>query len=605
MGRKPLEVVGQALDKPQRAPRVGRRAAPEEPKLPLLPAGCPVTPLGKLGQNCSYLDELGQLITLNPRDHGKGHIISLFGRQAALCHQFWPRYSDKRDQQGEPIITGWRPEDAAEQLQGACAHAGLFDPQGRVRGRGAHPGEDGALILHLGDVVFNSAGLAGRKFIHLDRERGLIDGFVYPTAPAMPRPDPEPVGDEVGQELLALVRKWFWQRPKIDPYLLVGFIAAARVGGAMTWRSHVWTTGDSSTGKSTLEKEVLAPLFEGQSLRTNSATEAAIRQILGQQTLPVFFDELEPDVSNERAMAVIKLARLASSGGVIFKGGSDHQGHEFTAKSSFYFSSILLPPMLSQDRNRLAILELDPIPPGAEEPAIDRAEIRALGARISRRICDQWHLFEETLALYRRALASRGHTGRSADQFGGLLAAAHLLMWDGLPEEELLAGWAEALRADELAEMSENQSDSEEACDFLATKHLQLRGGDPPEPLSRFLERALGDGSAILSTECEKARKTLEDHGLRLVAAVDKGEGKACGAKDPVAGEPVFLAIANKHEALAQLFRDKRWAQGVWSQTFARVPGAKRRVQVRFAQRPMKATLVPIEALIERGEAAP
>jgi hypothetical protein len=57
-------------------------------------------------------------------------------------------------------------------------------------------------------------------------------------------------------------------------------------------------------------------------LRTHDATEASIRQVLGKQTLPVFFDELEAEANSDRAPSVIKLARLASSEGVIFRGGS-------------------------------------------------------------------------------------------------------------------------------------------------------------------------------------------------------------------------------------------------------------------------------------------
>jgi hypothetical protein len=105
-------------------------------------------------------------------------------------------------------------------------------------------------------------------------------------------------------------------------------------------------------------EEAAAVAVRGAVLRTHDATEASIRQVLGKQTLPVFFDELEAEANSDRAMRVIKLARLASSAGVIYRGGSDHQATEFIARSCFYFTSILMPAMLAQDRNRLAILEL-------------------------------------------------------------------------------------------------------------------------------------------------------------------------------------------------------------------------------------------------------
>jgi hypothetical protein len=595
-----LRAVAGALDAARPAPRVGKGAKEDvQHELPLLPAGCPVKPLGKSGQVCHYLDEQGQLISLNPRDHGKTHIQSLFGRRSGLVHDYWPRYGKPDKDTGEPTVTGWMPEKAAEILQAACAHAGLFDLQGKVRGRGAWRSADGELVIHHGDKVYRAGSPPGFAWAEPD----LIDGFVYPTAPAMPRPDVAPVDDGAGKELLSLLRCWHWERSKIDPYLLLGFIAAAPFGGALDWRPHVWVTGDSATGKSTLEKKLLAPLFEGLSLRTHDATEASIRQVLGKQTLPVFFDELEAEANSDRAFRVIKLARLASSEGVIFRGGSDHQASEFVARSCFYFTSILMPAMLAQDRNRMAILELKPIPAGSREPMLERAKIVELGKQLRRRVIDQWPRYDATLAAYRRALAGVGHGGRSADQFGTLLAMADLLMFDG-PEPELdsLHSWAETLRASDLAETADNRSDAEEAIEFLTGYPLQLRGGDEPKPISRFIERGLGKGvSSLGDGDVERDRTTLENHGLKLVVAVEPKEpGKAWGSREPKTGEiPSHLAIANSHEALARLFRDKRWAAGVWSQTFGRVPGALKRVQVRYAgDKGRKSTLVPIAELL-------
>lgn len=612
MASRGLKVVKDALERAAPAPKLKRGSKEEEQReLPLLPAGCPVTPLGKMKQICFYLDEQGQLIELGPRDHGKTHIQSLFGRQAALCHEYWPRYGPPDKQTGEPTITGWRPELAAEVLQAACAHEGLFDPQGKVRGRGAWADDNGGLILHLGDRVYRPEMPVGEGYAHPE----LIDGYVYPAGEAMPRPDPMPVTDAAGIELLGLARSWYWERPKIDPYLFVGFIAMAPFGGALDWRSNLWVTGDSATGKSTLEKGLLQPLFHRMSLRTHNASEAALRQIIGKDTLPVFFDEIEAKANSDREQKVIELARLASSEGVILRGGADHKATAFIARNSFYFSSILLPAMLSQDRNRMAILELRPIPKGATAPMLERERILQLGASLRRRVIDQWPRLEPTLAAYKRALGKAGHGGRSADQFGTLLAFADLVLYDYEPEADLLDEWAEALRADNLAEISDNLSDSEEACEFLGTTHLQLRGGEEPEPIRAFLDRAIG-GGAITAEETEKARRRLEYHGLKLVVGTPpSAEGKQWGSRDPKVGdrrEDLYLAIANKHEALARLFKDVRWALGVWSQTFGRVrvldgdgnviSEARRRVQVRMSKKSIKATLVPIAALIDAEE---
>lgn len=600
-----LKVVGQALDAARPAPRVGKGKKDDgQRELPLLPAGCPVVPCGKTGQLCHYLDEAGQLVSLKPgTEHGRGHIENLFGRQSHLLatEAYWPKYSAKVDNEGNRIIDGFKAEVAARVLMSACAHEGILDLQGRVRGRGAWRAPDGELVIHHGDKVYRTGSAPGFAW----EDPGKVDGFIYPAAQAMPRPEINPVDDSAGVELLKILRCWHWERPKIDPYLLCGFIAHAPFGGACDWRSMLWVTGDRATGKSTLEKKLLQWLFEGMSLRTHQATEAAIRQVLGNQTLPVFFDEIEADANNDRARKVIELARLASSEGVIFRGGADHRATEFVARSCFYFSSILVPPMMPQDRSRMAILELKPIPAEAREPMIERQRILDLGAQIRRRVIDQWHRFDATLAAYRRALAGVGHSGRGADQFGTLLAFADLLLYDGPePEPAALADWADTLKASDLAEVADSASDSEEACQFLTGCMLQLRGGDEPRPISRFLERGMGR-SGLDQGDTDRARDTLENHGLKLVVATDTG------AREPKAAErPTHLAIANSHDALARLFsqsagkREQRWADGVWSQTFGRVEGAVKRVQVKFAgDRGRKATLVPIGALLDQEEA--
>jgi adenylylsulfate kinase-like enzyme len=82
--------------------------------------------------------------------------------------------------------------------------------------------------------------------------------------------------------------------------LLLGWTGCALIAGALPWRPHVWVTGSSATGKSTLQK-ALEHLLDGGALHTQDATEAALRQLLKQQTLPVLFDELEANEDNRRA----------------------------------------------------------------------------------------------------------------------------------------------------------------------------------------------------------------------------------------------------------------------------------------------------------------
>jgi hypothetical protein len=610
--RSGLRVVGEAIDQALPAPKVSRPPREEvadEPELPLLDPRCPVIPLGKLGQVCYFLDELGQLVALEPQKMGDKNIRNLFGRQSALCDELWPRFGDNGKQ------NGWKPQVASDLLARAAAFEGIFDPQGKVRDRGAHRGLNGELILHCGDVVL-VAGKDGAVY----HQPGKLGRFVYPTAPGIPRPAPATSLGVSAESLLSLFGSWYWARPDVDPFFLLGWVGAAMIGGVLRWRPHAWITGSSSTGKSTLQM-ALEALMDGGALHTHDATEAAIRQLLGLQTMPVFFDELEPDEGgdNRRNKAVIKLARLASSGGKIGRGGQDHNAHEFTARSCFLFSSILVPPQLAQDRNRLAMLELERIPDGAVAPVIDEGALRETGRELRARLVAQWSRFETTLQAYRQALGDAGHNGRSQDQFGTLLACADLLLYDHAPDKALLSHWGAMLPASSMAEKAGDVSDEEEAVQYLGSRHLQSRGGDEPMPVTRHIKRALGaDDSA------RYAMDRLENFGMKIVNARATEKG-AIGAVKPVAGKALFLAIANKHEALAKIFDGSRWAEGVWSQALARVKlldqagavrkltitdhggrdlevdaAAIKRVNVRFAgSAALWSTLVPLEAIVD------
>lgn len=620
-GAAPLTLIAGALDqrvsKPKAFEKFGDKLGKsseatgnwtsDEPELPMLPPGCPIEPLGKLLQMHYYLDEAKQLIALDPQKHNKSHILALFGKRFKLCHQYWPRYSDKTGSDGKPIITGWKPETAAELLMGACAQCGIFDPQGKVRGTGAHRSPDGELVLHCGDKIFITGPRAGYE------DPGKIDGYVYPAGPSRPKPDPDEQNTAAGEHLLMMLRAWNWQRPLIDPMLLLGHIGCSMIGGALDWRPHVWITGSSASGKSTLQK-MLRGIHGDAALSTGNATEAGLRQLLQQQTLPVFFDELEAAEDNRQAQKVIELARVASSGDQVLKGGQNHQGAEFTVRSCFLFSSILLPPMLTQDKNRLAVLELDPIEDLRREnhapkaPTIDLRQLENIGRQLRRRLADHWHRIDDLVERYKIALGDQGHTGRSADQFGTLLALADVMLYEELDEENILE-WARKLSANTLAEKITEVADEEAVIQRLATSIIKGRGGDEPEPIVRTIREAL-------EPDGDKARMRLENIGLRVVERTIARNGDV-GARTPrgaTARQDLWLAIANNHTQLATVFDGTQWSSGTWAQSFSRVrlkiagatedetiiKKAERRIRVRYGPgNNLWSTLIPLPSILD------
>lgn len=641
MARKPprdhLRLVGDAIDGVREPPidePPGDGGAP--PKA--MPDGCPVVPLGTHDGHFYFLTALGELRALRARDVGNKDIVGMFAPSVQFLYDHWPTKKQivERDEDGEPvtdaagdpvrrwITTGWKTAEVTELLMDVCGLQGVWNARDKVRGRGAHCDEQGRLILHCGnDVLYGGAWI----------KPGIRDGIVYPTAPPIPKPGPagalfEIIVDDGAREvsaglaLLHWLKSWNWARPTIDPMLALGFVAIARLGGAIDWRPLVWITGGAGEGKSTL-LGFIADLFDGGLLKLESASEAAVRQLLGQDTLPVVLDETESEEDDRQMSAVLKLARIAASGGSVGKGGADHQGVQFTARSCFLFSSILIPALLPADKSRMAILELQRLGVGKREPAIVRpqhaAERRALAAAITRRMVDNWSRWGGTFGAFADALVEvGGHRGRGAKVFASLLAAAHIMLDDMEPSEEELATWGAELAVSKLAEMADADGDEKRILQYLGTCTVQLIGPGNVRSVAEWVldavcktPRGVGlDVATEYDLKRSKAREALARIGVAIFEPKPRRlPGGGVDRARPIAGT-VYLAIANSHQGLAKLFADSGWksrggASGVWSQSFKRIDGAVANERQRIGGLQMACTLVPIEAMFppEPGDA--
>lgn len=651
--------IRQALDNPAPAPQLAQEGdVPEKRKreVPPFPPGCPVTPLGMKSsidgkQTCYYLDANGQLVGLEAGNrHGKNSLIALFGEHADWLEDNFPQWSkpiyDGRGNARHIVkpseIIGFDQAEASQALIVECARRGIFTAAGKVRGLGAHAHNVTGLTLHCGDKVLTSKHrvdmtIKGWEWI----EPGVHAGFVYPGSEIIPRPYEEEVGTAPARKLTKLLITWNWRRPLVDPRMLLGAIGASLVGGALRWRSNVWITGGTGTGKSTLNGQdgVIHQLFGEGLFRTGNASSAAIRQSLQNATVPVMIDEIEADEDNARKVKeVVELARISSSGDKMHRGGQDHQAHEFTLRSLFWFSSINIPPLKPQDRSRLAILELKPLPEGNVPPDLPSYKLPLMGRELMRRMVDGWHRLEATKLKYHAALAREGHAARACDQFGWLLACGDVLLHDweegdydtavdapedierGLPPHSEVDRWAELCRPERMREVAQATADHEECLEHLLNSMVQARGGDERETIASWIGDAVAHAMAPLyaepdaehhTTRGERATKRLQELGLKLVNPVyhpdehdARGQltrGARWGAAAFESQLPGYLAVALSHTELGKLYQGKVWA-GIWGNAMARIPGAIEGVKVKFGKRSLTAVLVPLHAVLDAEE---
>ncbi|ODU29003.1 hypothetical protein [Sphingopyxis sp. SCN 67-31] len=605
-------MIAAAAESPEPAPDMRRPKATDAAKagayldVKPLPDDCPVVPLGHLAGMNYVLDHAGQLRPLTA-DCRKGEIMMLFGHPGIpWLVQEYPHWVEGKD---EPYVKGFNQTHIQEALIMACSRKGLFNPAGRERGRGAHPGSGGELVLHCGDSVWiaGERTLGSRKVKPMTRHAtGLFGRFVYPSYETIDPPAQTAAPREMGEDILALVRKWRWKDP-VFALLIVGFIVAAPIGGALPWRPHMWIVGPSGAGKSTLHL-VIRKLMGPWALTCEDATEAGLRQTLNQDTLGVLFDEFEPSETNKGVMdKIVRLARLASSGASTLRGSSDHKAATFVARSCFLFSSIQYHALEAQDRNRMAIVTLSKIPQKTAKVEIPAA-LEDWGHQLRRRVADQWYRFADTLAAYQKKMFELGFSAREQDTYGVLLACADLALHDSVPDPLTLTD--DALRVEEYVSMlapslDSSRGEAEDQADRclrrLSSHRLRSQRDQDGKQVATWIGEAFADVVNNQSRGSPAFDKLL-NHGMMLVHPPDDPKSESAGARAYLHTKDIHIAIAGKdHAGIAEIYERSLWEGGMWAQTLATLPGARASKKARLGAQ-VRCVTVPIGEFIDVKE---
>lgn len=566
------KVIEAAPEAKRSADRAGKSGAPADvyiedeqnggsPYDLSFPPDCPVLPLGIKGDYAYFLDEKRQIRPMKAADLNQGNIVALFGEKQDLLFTYWPRFT-MVEKKGRMVrnVTGWRPEQGRQCLYAEAARQGVWEISDRVRGAGGWRDDDGGLVFHCGDILYHNGEA---QIPH------AIGRHVYPADAPKPRPDLKADGIAAAEELLNLFRAWNWVRPDTDPVLLVGWIIAAMVGGALDWRPLIWITGDRATGKSTLHKIIRSVLGPGGLVASSDASAAGLWQRVGHASLPVALDELEAEQNDTKAQNIIKLARIAASGDQMLRGGANHDSSAFTVRSCFLFSSILIPPRLGQDVSRMAVLQLRELEQGAAQPSIDVKRLAAIGAALRGRIIAQWPRLNDLIETWKIQLAQAGHGGRGGDVFGVLLACYDLMVSNFPPDAETLTLWAQRLDRAILAESADEQSNHEKCVRFLMGQPLDFYRAGEKRTVGGWIIQAAGKDPEFYSEKDKRdANRALGNVGLMVQEKTSK-DGRV---------KRLVLQVSIDHPGLMNIFRDSPWrgmagATGVWVQAMERIKG--------------------------------
>ncbi len=602
-------------------------AAEVERHRPRFPDPCPVVMLGVYGKNLVFLDRLHQIVMEPPRGCGKGELALWFGDKYLI--QYYPQYPK-----------GWKPDDPPPEdfhqgkvqmaLIADCHAKGIFNPEGKVLGRGAHrpQADEEALVLHMGSQVLlaNLPDARGKRTGGVEYDSsGMVKiagkETFFPADASLPPPADKAATREEAEEVLALFGTWNWGDPKAAPLLLFGWMAQAYICGALDWRAHVWLPGPTSCGKSTLQK-IMRALHDEWVLTTADPTEAWIRQKLQNDTLPVSIDEAEAHDNPERLAAIMNLVKKSSSGDVIGRGGVDHKSKDFTARSCFLLSSVIHATLRGEDRNRIALLDLRPLPDNPEPLEMELAKWRSTGRRFHRKMIEAWPRFDRTLAAYKRAIGAQRFESRWQDTYGTLLACADLLLYDYAPDDEVLEAIAPEPGMSRVHEAvaailplmtrgrSEARTDVERVIPVLMSYTIPGAHGHAPEPIGTWIERAM-TVSPMMNDDAPKddginyaARDRLKTYGLRVLELQPK-QGGGEGITEARAGDEGwkhgYLAVAYPtNKGITEIFNRSDWQGDGYLQSLRKLTGTISGKKVRFGGKNSEnALLVPLSALME------
>lgn len=339
--------------------------------------------------------------------------------------------------------------DIGASIMRECTQAGVYDPT-RLRGRGLWTDKniknEERTVLNSGStLLFAKNGESPSQVPYVQFKSRW---FYEKGRDLLPSDDGvtdfyEEATDADGymiRELCDLVR---WERP-IYGQLLAGWIATAIVCGALPWRTHAWVTGNQGSGKTTVINEIAGACIGSIGIYPMGATtEAGIRQAVGNDALPVIFDESEGQKGiEERRQAVIQLMRQSSSEGRgrIMKGTANHSAVAFTMRSSFLMSSIGVGLKEAADLTRTVVLTIKPLEAyTADERVVLEAQWQKflstassmrkdMPQRLLARQMKNLPTLKHNIEIFKEVIATSLGNRRLGDQLGTLLAGAYSLI---------------------------------------------------------------------------------------------------------------------------------------------------------------------------------
>lgn len=528
----------------------------EKPEIP------PFRSLGYLAGVYYYYSRGEQaVVALQAGGHSKKNLYRL------ALHSYWViKFAGKKDDFDENA--------AASALMAACQETGIFSIK-FVRGRGVWMDKKSP-VIHYGDRVT----IEGK-----DYKPFLTPGkMIYELAEPLGFQPCNPISDNDGIKLQELMSHLRWQTADQHKWF-TGWLVCAIMGGALSWRPHIWLTGGAQSGKTTLSG-IMTKILGGNCLYIKSvSTEAGIRQTLKADCLAIVMDEAEREdaASHSRLQSVLTLARQASSDddAKIVKGTPTGNALNYHIRSPFCLSSINSNLVQAADKGRFTNIELSGIKLSGDEydkwkDKVENLLTEAYVQAFYSRIFSMVPIITSNAKELARAIERKTGDRRLGDQYGALLAG-----YLSLGKNELLTEESAKLEIEDL--------------DFESEKEKAQGINDQHRLLNKIMQYVMrvpkdrGFEDMTVGEMCQKVYKA----GLNFEEC-ERALGNA-GIK--VVGNQI--AIANDNDNLGDILKTSQWPQN-WSQTLRRLAFATASpTNVYFsASCKVRATMLPVDKVL-------
>lgn len=398
---------------------------------------------------------------------------------------------------------------------------GIFNPS-VIRGRGAWI-DNGLPVIHCGDRLI----VDGRD-MQFSKHKSK---YIYEAGQELGFELSEPLTYLEANKLVTILERLNWSRD-INARLLAGWIVIAPLCGALSWRSHLWLTGPSGSGKSWIMVNILKKLMGSMFVDAQGATtEAGIRQYLKADALSVVFDEAESEdrKSIERMQAVLEIMRASSTsdGGKIIKGSSGGAATQFNIRSCFAFASIGSNLTQRSDISRISVLEIkeDKRPDKKERwketqdlyyTTITDDYVKAFQSRAVKML----PIILKNAKTFSAAAAAELDNQRQGDQLGSLLAGAYSLYSDSLISYENAKKWIKERDWTE-EKMSDSTKDEVKVLNRIMSTDTRIETslGDRTRTIGELIAAANGNDRTKFESELitqERAYELLNRIGIKV-----------------------------------------------------------------------------------------